>query len=393
MVKFIDEHKITNKRVLLRVDFNVTLTAGFKIADDERIKQSLPTIKNLLKGNNRLILVAHLNRPKKRDKKHSFKVAAKRLQEYLTQNKVIFVDDFLSEKGRDQIENQKKGQVVFLENIRFYEGETKNDREFSRNLSSIADVYVDDAFGNCHRTHASMVGVAEFLPSYGGILLKKEIEVIGHLLKRPRHPFVAIIGGSKISTKFELLHKLTEISDVMVLGGGIANTFLDAKDLPIGRSLYEKGMEGEVKQIIREAKKHGTEIVLPEDVAVGEKNNNENGGEVRKVENVRVKDVILDVGPETMAQYGRIVMTARTIIWNGPVGYIENEQFKRGTDFLYYSMAHNGDVTSIVGGGDTIAAISKKEYLDNITHISTGGGAMLEFIEKGTLPGIKALEG
>jgi len=188
------------------------------------------------------------------------------------------------------------------------------------------------------------------------------------------------------------LHKLTKVADVLILGGGIANTFLAAKGLPVGRSLFEKKMEGEVEKIILEAKRHGTEIILPEDVAVGDKKNNENGGEIRKVEDVKSKDVILDIGPETMAQYGRIIMTAKTIIWNGPVGYIENEQFKRGTDFLYYSIAHNTDVTSIVGGGDTIAAISKKEYLDNITHISTGGGAMLEFIEKGTLPGIEALK-
>lgn len=390
-IQFIDDKKIKNKRILLRVDFNVTLTDKFKIADDQRIRQSIPTINKLFK-NNKLILVAHLDRPEKRDKKYSLGVVVKRLREYLPDVRVTLVDDFLDEKGKKQLSGQKNGEILFLENIRFYKGEESNDLEFCTRLSEIADIYVNDAFGVAHRASASVVGVAKLLPSYGGLLLKKEIEVIENLLKDPKHPLIAIIGGSKVSTKFELLHKLTKIADVLILGGGIANTFLAAKGFPVGKSLYEKKMEGEVEKIINEAKKHGTEIVLPEDVAVGDKNNHENGGAVRKVEDVKSMDVILDVGPETMAQYAKLIGNAQTIVWNGPVGYIENDQFKRGTDFLYYSIAHNDHVTSIVGGGDTIAAISKKEYLDNITHISTGGGAMLEFIEKGTLTGIEALK-
>ena len=390
-IQFIDKKEFKNKRILLRVDFNVTLTDKFKIADDQRIRQSLPTIKQLYKSN-KLILVAHLDRPVKRDKKNSLAVVVKRLREYVPDIKVSLVDDFLSDKGKKQLSEQKNGEILFLENIRFYKGEESNDLEFSTRLSEIADIYVNDAFGVAHRASASVVGVEKLLPSYGGLLLRKEIEVIENLLKDPKHPLVAIIGGSKVSTKFELLHKLTKIADVLILGGGIANTFLAAKGLPVGKSLYEKKMEGEVEKIINEAKKHGTEIVLPEDVAVGDKNNHENGGAVRKVEDVKSVDVILDVGPEAMAQYAKIIGSAQTIVWNGPVGYIENDQFKRGTDFLYYLIAHNDHVTSIVGGGDTIAAISKKEYLDNITHISTGGGAMLEFIEKGTLPGIEALK-
>lgn len=390
-IQFIDDKKIKNKRILLRVDFNVTLTDKFKIADDQRIRQSLPTIKQLYKSN-KLILVAHLDRPEKRDKKYSLGVVVKRLREYLPDVRVTLVEDFLDEKGKKQLSEQKNGEILFLENIRFYKGEESNDLEFCTRLSEIADIYINDAFGVAHRASASVVGVAKLLPSFGGLLLKKEIKVIENLLKDPKHPLVAIIGGSKVSTKFELLHKLTKIADVLILGGGIANTFLAAKGFPVGKSLYEKKMEGEVEKIINEAKKHGTEIVLPEDVAVGDKNNHENGGAVRKVEDVKSSDVILDVGPETMAQYAKLIGNAQTIVWNGPVGYIENDQFKRGTDFLYYSIAQNDHVTSIVGGGDTIAAISKKEYLDNITHISTGGGAMLEFIEKGTLPGIEALK-
>lgn len=390
-IQFIGKKEIKNKKILLRVDFNVTLTDKFNIADDERIRQSIPTIEKLYK-HNKLILVAHLDRPEKRDKKHSLGVVVKRLREYLPKVKITLVDDFLDEKGKKLLSSQKAGEILFLENIRFYQGEEKNDPEFSARLSEIADVYVNDAFGVNHRASSSIVGVAKRLPSYGGLLLEKEIEVIEDLLKEPKHPLIAIIGGSKVSTKFELLHKLTKIADVLILGGGIANTFLAAKGLPVGKSLHEKNLEKEVGQIINEAKKHGTQIVLPEDVAVGDKKNNKNGGEIRKVEDVKASDVILDVGPETMAQYAKLIGGAKTIVWNGPVGYIENAQFKRGTDFLYYCIAHNDHVTSIVGGGDTIAAISKKEYLDNITHISTGGGAMLEFIEKGTLPGIEALK-
>jgi len=390
-IQFIDKKEIKNKKVLLRVDFNVTLTEKFNIADDERIRQGIPTIEKLYK-HNKLILVAHLDRPKKRDKKYSLAVVVKRLRQYLPHTKITLVDDFLDEKGKKLLAAQKTGEILFLENIRFYPGEEKNDPEFSAQLSEIADVYVNDAFGVDHRASSSIVGVAARLPSYGGLLLEKEIEVIEDLLEDTKHPLIAIIGGSKVSTKFELLHKLTKIADVLILGGGIANTFLAAKGLPVGKSLHEKNLEKEVRQIIDEAKKHGTQIILPEDVAVGDKKNDKNGGEIRKVENVRASDVILDVGPETMAQYAKLIGGAQTIVWNGPVGYIENAQFKRGTDFLYYSIAQNDHVVSIVGGGDTIAAISKKEYLDNITHISTGGGAMLEFIEKGTLPGIEALK-
>lgn len=390
-IAYIDKKDFRNKRILLRVDFNVTLTDKFKIADDERIRQSLPTIKKLMK-NNKLILVAHLNRPAKRDKKHSLAVVVRRLREYLPDTKVTLVDDFLDDKGKKLMKDQKNGEILFLENIRFYKGEENNDLEFSTKLSEIADIYVNDAFGVAHRASSSVVGVAKLLPSYGGLLLQKEINVIGDLIRDPEHPLVAIIGGSKVSTKFELLHKLTKIADTLILGGGIANTFLAAKGLPIGKSLAEKDMEKPVKEIIGEAKKHGTEIVLPEDVAVGDKKDETAGTLIRKVEDVKSSDVILDVGPETMAQYAKIIGSAKTVVWNGPVGYIENEQFSRGTDFLYYCIAHNDHLTSIVGGGDTIAAISKKEYLANITHISTGGGAMLEFIEKGTLPGIEALK-
>lgn len=390
-IHFIDKKEIKDKKILLRVDFNVALTSKFKIADDERIRQSIPTIKKLYKEN-KLILVAHLDRPEKRDKKYSLGVVVKRLSEYLPDVKIKLVDDFLDEKGIRLLTEQKNGEILFLENIRFYPGEEANDIEFSEKLAGIADIYVNDAFGVAHRASSSVVGVANILPSYGGLLLQKEIEVIGSLLKDPKHPLVAIIGGSKVSTKFELLHKLTQLADVLVLGGGIANTFLSAKGLPVGKSLYEKNMDHSVGQIISEAKKHGTEIVLPQDVAIGEKDNPDLGSSIRKVEDVKMHDMILDIGPETMAEYAKIIGSAKTVVWNGPVGYIENEQFSRGTDFLYYAIAQNESVVSVVGGGDTIAAISKKEYLDNITHISTGGGAMLEFIEKGTLPGIEALK-
>ncbi len=391
MIHFIDKAEIKDKRILLRVDFNVTLTPKFTIGDDERIRQTLPTIEKLYKKN-KLIIVSHLGRPKGRDKKYSLEIVKNRLKRYLPDGKITLVDDFLSEEGAKKLERQGVGEIIVLENIRFYEGEKRNDSEFSEKLAHIADVFVNDGFGVSHRASASVVGVTKFLPAYGGLLLQREIEVIGGLIKKPKHPLVAIIGGAKVSTKFNLLTRLTKIADYLILGGGIANTFLAAKGFPVGKSLYEKGMEKELTELEKTAKKHGTAIILPDDVAVGDKDNEDIGDDIRKVEDVRVNDVILDIGPETMAGYAKVIMNAKTIVWNGPVGYIENDQFRRGTDFLYYVIAENESATSVVGGGDTIAAISKKEYLDKITHISTGGGAMLEFIEKGTLPGIEALQ-
>ncbi len=390
-VTYIDEVEIKNKTVLLRTDFDVSLNPNYTIADDARIKQNLPTIKYLLRNNNKLICVAKLDRPKTRDPKYSLKVVAKRLQEYLPNYTVKLIDDFLT-ADQKVFEQQKENDILLLENMRFYEENKKNSPEFAKKLAALADVYVNDGFAVSHRTEAWIVEVPKYIPSYGGLLLKKEIEMISKVINNPKKPVVAIIGGAKISSKIPLINKLTEVADYVLVGGGLANTFLCAQGLEIGKSFCEYETVSMAKKLLFLAAQKNTAVILPSDVIIGEMDNSSNSGEIKKIDEIPKGAMILDIGPETQAKYGSIIAKAKTIVWNGPVGYFENPAFRRGTDFIYYSIAQNSQATSIVGGGDTLSAISKKEYLDKITHISTGGGAMLEFIEKGTLPGIEALK-
>jgi phosphoglycerate kinase len=388
VLKFIDENEIKNKKILLRVDFNVSLNKDLTIADDVRIFQALPTIKYLLKNNNKLILISHFRQPDKRNDEDSLIRCKNRLAQYLPDQKISFVHDFL--KNPD-IVSQNTSQIVLLENIRFYPGEMNNDPEFTKQLSSFGDVYVNDAFSVSHRKSASVVGLPKLLPSFGGLLLKKEITMLSKLLKNPKKPFVAIIGGKKITTKIKFIDKLASMADYLLLGGGLANTFIAAEGHGLGNSKMDPKEVDLAKHILSVARKEHTRFVLPKDAIVGDSLESEKS-EVKKVGDLDAKDLILDIGPETQAEFGKLIENARTIVWNGPVGYIENPVFKRGTDFLYYSIVNNEEAVSIVGGGDTLAAINKKEYLEKITHISTGGGAMLEFIENGTLPGIEALK-
>lgn len=389
MIIYIDRAHIKNKRVLLRVDFNVSMK-GNRITDDERIRSTLPTISKLLKDHNKLIIVSHLGRPEGWDENLRLSPIAKRLRKYLPHVNVTVVDDFLSDGAKKLFDEQKEGEILLLENIRFYKGEEENDKEFAEKLASLADIYVNDAFGVSHRECASITGVPKFLPHFGGLLMEREVETIGHALRHPAHPFTAIIGGAKVSTKLKLLFRLTEIADYLVLGGGLANTLLFALGYPVGKSLCEKDCVDDVKKIVRHAKEKHTKILLPRDVVVGSKEGTDS--EVKKISEVSAHDMILDIGPEAQADYAKAILASKTLIWNGPVGYMENPEYARGTDFLYYTISQNKGLISIVGGGDTLAAISKKEYLDTITHISTGGGAMLEYIENGTLPGIEALK-
>lgn len=389
-IKYIDDTEITNKQVLMRVDFNVSLNPDYTIADDARIKQALPTIEHLLAHGNKLILVSHLGRPKGREKKFSMQIVVDKLQEYLPDHTINLVDDFRTEP-ESTFANQTTHQILMLENIRYYPEEKQDDEEFAKHLASLADVYVNDAFGVSHRAHASVVGVPACIPSYGGLLLKKELDMIGKIISNPQKPLVAIMGGAKISTKLALINKLMDLADHVLIGGGMANTFLSAQGYEIGKSFNEYEQEESARRLLFTAAQKNTSIVLPSDVVVGDPNKSMNGEEVKKITEVDEDDQILDIGPETQAKFGTIISKAQTIIWNGPVGLFENPAFRRGTDFIYYAITQNESATSVVGGGDTLAAISKKEYLDKITHISTGGGAMLEFIEQGTLPGIEAL--
>jgi len=389
-ITYIDEVEIKNKTVLLRVDFDVSLNPDRTIADDIRIQKNIPTIKYLLKNKNRLICVAKLDRPKTRDPKLSLMPVVKRLREYLPDYRITLVDDFLS-ADKQVFTKQVDKEILVLENIRFYQKEKDYSTIFAKQLSFLADVYVNDAFAVCHRSDTSVIGPPKFIPSYGGLLLKKELAIISKVINKPKKPIVAIIGGAKVSTKIGLINKLMKAVDYLIIGGGLANTFVSAQGHDIGTSFCEYEAVQQARKLLSLAKNNRAFIVLPVDAVVATSNDDKEH-EVVKIENIPSNKSIFDIGPETKAQIGGIIARAKTIIWNGPVGLFENSAFREGTDFIYYSIAHNDQAISIVGGGDTLAAISKKEYLDKITHISTGGGAMLEFIEKGTLPGIEALK-
>lgn len=385
----IKDTTIENKRVVVRVDFDVSLQKN-KIADDTRIQQSIPTLEYLLKNHNKLILISKLNRPKQRDEEHSLKHVIPDFKKYLPNYTITLVDDFLSEISKSLFDNQTEKEILLLENIRFYPEEESKNLDFAKKMASLGDVFVSDAFSMLHRKDQSVVGIPHFLPSFAGLLVEKEVNDIFHLLENPKKPVVAIMGGAKIPDKLAFVSKLIQVADYLLVGGGIANTMLFAKGNTIGKSICEKEEKPHVEQLFRLAKEHKTEIVLPADV-IGIK------GAGYKEELVKATEVpedfaIYDIGPETEALFGNIIANANTIIWNGPVGYFEKPPFDRGTDFLYYAITQNSHAYSIVGGGDTLAAISKKEYVDKISHISTGGGAMLELIEKGTLPGLEALK-
>ncbi len=386
-IKLLNAHTIENKRVVLRVDFNVTLTVEKTIADPIRISKTVPTIELLLKHNNKVILVSHFDRPEKRDSKYSLKPVADYLQSVFSNKKVVLVDDFLSQKGKEQLVNQTANEIILLENIRFYKGEQANDTAFAKQLAALGDVYINDAFGVSHRNETSIVGIPQLLPSYCGLLLEKEIDAVAKITHNPKQPVVAIIGGAKISTKIIFLSKLIHFVNYLLLGGGIANTFLLAKGHEIGQSLAEKDHVKEAQDIFRLAKEKNVALLLPTDFVGLE----ENLEKTYSLNEFSQNFSILDIGPKTKVAFSTVVNKARTIIWNGPVGYFEDPRFAKGTDFIFEAIVQNKEAFSVIGGGDTLAAVAKKEDIKNIGHISTGGGALLELIENGTLPGIEAL--
>ncbi len=365
MIEYIDEQEIKNKRVLLRVDYDVPLHADLSIADDLRITQSLPTLQYLLDRGNKLIIVSHLGNPKGHDEALSLKPVVAQLQTYFPKNKITLIDNFLHTEIQ-----QEEGEIIILENIRFFSEEKNNNQEFAQKLSSLADVYVNDAFAVCHRNHASVISVPPYLPSYGGLLLKKEVAALTQIVSNPHKPFIAVLGGAKVSTKIKFLEKLLTMVDSLLIGGEIANTFLKAKDTEINSSLYDPAAVVQAKQLLEI---FSEKIVLPCDM-------------------VEEDQKILDIGPKTILKFTEIIAKAKTIMWNGPLGYVEKEKFKNGTRSIFKAITQNSNAVSLIGGGDTIATIKNLPDREKISHISTGGGAMLEFIEKGTLPGIQALE-
>jgi phosphoglycerate kinase len=387
MITYIDEAEIKDTSVLLRVDFNVSLHPDHTIGDDARIRQSLPTITYLRERRNKIRILTHLGRPAGHDSQFSLQPVAEKLQSLLPGYTVTLIRDYYPETTL--LPEQTDTEIFLFENIRFYPEEQENNPDFAKKLASYGSVFVNDAFAVSHRADASVVGLTHLLPSYGGLLLKKEITMLSQMIRTPKKPFVAILGGSKISTKLKLITKLTTLADTLLIGGGLAHNMLKAQGFEIGKSIVEEDLLADAKALFTHGTHTQTNIILPEDAVIQAAD-----GTIRvaPIHAITPTDTIYDIGPDTQALFGHYIDRAHTIVWNGPVGYFEKSEYRRGTDFLYYAIARNADALSIVGGGETIAALSDKEHLERITHISTGGGAMLEYIENGTLPGIEALD-
>jgi len=380
---------VAGKRVLVRVDFNVPLDEGGVVKDDTRIRAALPTLKHLLDRGASLVIMSHLGRPKGQvvESLRLDPVAA-RLEELLGV-KVRKLDQVVGPEVEKVCSGLQPGEVVMLENLRFHPGETANDPGFSEALARLGDLYVNDAFGAAHRAHASVVGVAERLPAVAGLLMEKELQSLGGLLQDPRRPFVAVLGGSKISDKLKVLERLREMVDTLILGGGMCFTLMKAKGIPIGKSICEDEMLEQVKGLV-EGSGGGAEIMLPVDLVVAEDFKADARSQVVDAGSIPEGWMGLDIGPRTVEIYTRKIGEASTIFWNGPMGVFEWEPFEKGTRAVAEAIASSGAVT-VAGGGDTIAAIRKYGLEDRFSHVSTGGGASMEFLEGKALPGVAVL--
>lgn len=388
--KTIEDIDVAGKRVIVRVDFNVPLDANGKITDDKRIVGALPTIKYLVEKGAKTILVSHLGRPKDGfEDKFSMKPTAVRLSELLGKQ-VIMAKDVIGEDAKAKAAALKDGEVLMLENVRFHKEETKNNPEFAKELASLAEIFVNDAFGTAHRAHASTAGLADYLPAVCGFLIKKEIEFMGKALANPARPFVAILGGAKVSDKIAVIENLLEKVDTLIVGGGMAYTFLKAKGYHIGNSICEDDKVDLAKSLMEKAEAKGVNLMLPIGSMVAQEFKNDT--EIKYVPSDAMPDgwMGMDIGSLTIEKFSKEIKKAKTIIWNGPMGVFEFPNFATGTKEIAKAVAESGAL-SIVGGGDSAAAVEQLGYADKITHISTGGGASLEFLEGKILPGIAVL--
>jgi phosphoglycerate kinase len=385
--KTVRDIDVKGKKVLVRVDFNVPLKDGV-VGDDTRMTAALPTIKYLLDQGAAVILCSHLGRPKGGpEEKFSMKPVATHLSELLGK-KVAFASDCIGPVATDAAKALKPGEVLLLENTRFHPEEEKNDLGMAKQLASLAEIFVNDAFGTAHRAHASTEGVTHFLPSVAGFLLEKEIKYLGQVVADPKKPFVAIMGGAKISDKIGVIKNLLKKADTILIGGGMANTFFKAQGLDVADSLVEDDALETAKSLLKEA---GSKLMLPVDVVLGDKFDAEAKSKTTKVGNVEAGWRILDIGPETVKAYAKVIEPAATVVWNGPMGVFEFPRFAKGTFDVAKAVAACKGVT-IVGGGDSVAAVQESGLADKITHISTGGGASLEMLEGLELPGVAALQ-
>ena len=390
----IDNLDFKDKKVLVRVDFNVPLDENLNVTDDIRIVSSLPTIKKIISDGGKAILMSHLGRPKgKVNPKYSLKPAAEKLAELLGKN-VILAPDCIGEEVKKIVNSMKPGDVVLLENLRFHQEEEKNDAGFAKQLSELGDIYINDAFGSAHRAHASTEGVTKYINQCAaGYLMQKELEYLGGAVSFPKKPYCAILGGAKISGKIDVINNLLDKVDTMLIGGGMAFTFFKAQGKEIGKSLLEEEKLELAKELLNKVKGMNVRFLLPIDVVVADEFKNDSPSETVSIDNVASAKMGLDIGPETIKLFKDEIIKSKTIVWNGPMGVFEMPNFAKGTFEIAEALAKataNGAIT-VVGGGDSSAAISKAGLEDKVSHVSTGGGASLEFLEGKILPGVAAL--
>lgn len=391
--KTIKDIDVKGKKVIVRCDFNVPLSADGKIADDIRIVSSVPTIRYLIENNAKIILMSHLGRPDGNpDPKYTLKPIAERLTQLLNK-KVIFNGDpeVTGEQTKQAAKSLREGEILLLENVRFRKEETKNDPEFSKELAGLAEIFVNDAFGAAHRAHSSTAGIADYIPAVSGFLVDKEVEILGNALENPERPFTAIMGGAKVSDKILVIENLLNKVDTLIIGGGMAYTFVKAQGGKIGKSLLEEDKTDLALNLIKKAKDNGVKLLLPVDAVAAKEFKNDAEYDTFDVDSIPDDMMGLDIGSKTIKLFREAILDSKTIIWNGPVGVFEMPNFAAGTIEIAKAMSES-DAVTIIGGGDSAAAVQQFGYADKMTHISTGGGASLEFLEGKALPGIEALQ-